>query len=120
MKKNAVLPYAIIAVVGIVLVIVLSVAGNNQRTTLENQAKNGGTEEKKEVAAPEDIFSNNCAACHANDLSGGMGPNLTKVGAKLSKDDIHDIILNGRGNMPAQNVSEEESQAVAGWLAEKK
>ena len=49
-----------------------------------------------------------------------MGPDLTKVGSRLSKDDIHDIIVNGRGNMPKQDVSEEESQAVAGWLAKKK
>src|SRR5699024_12499027 len=92
MRKNAVLPYALIAVVGIVLVIVISVAGNNQRETLEKEANGDNqTEEKSEggeTADPEDIFKQSCASCHANDLSGDFGPDLRKVGKDHSADDI--------------------------------
>ncbi|HIS28647.1 MAG TPA: cytochrome c [Candidatus Avamphibacillus intestinigallinarum] len=124
MRKNAVLPYALIAVVGIVLVIVISVAGNNQRATLEKEANGDNqTEEKSEggeTADPEDIFKQSCASCHANDLSGDFGPDLRKVGKDHSADDIKKIVLEGQGQMPAQDLSDDEATEIAEWLADHK
>ncbi|WP_373893373.1 cytochrome c551 [Virgibacillus natechei] len=82
-----------------------------------------GTEESSEggsvdTAAAEEIFENNCAACHGADLSGGQGPDLTSVGSDHSADDIADIIDNGQGGMPPQDVSEEDRDTLSSWLAE--
>lgn len=123
MKRNAVMPYAIIAIVGIVLVIVISVAGSNQRAAIEKKANSEQTEQKAEgetSEAPEDIFANSCASCHGNDLSGGFGPDLRKVGNELSEKEIHTIIMKGKGDMPAGIVNEGQADALAGWLAEHK
>jgi len=123
MKRNAVIPYAIIAIVGIVMVIVISIAGVNQREAIEKKANGEQTEQKTEEKSsetPEDIFANSCASCHGNDLSGGFGPDLRKVGGQLSEKEIHNIIMKGKGQMPAGIVDEAQADALAGWLAEHK
>lgn len=123
MKKNPVIPYAIIAVIGVLLVIVISVVGLNQRDDIANEGNDEATEESQEGETsddPEEIFQNNCASCHGDDLSGGMGPDLTKVGSDHSAEDIHEIIINGQGDMPPGMATEEEADVLAEWLAEKK
>ncbi|MED5074771.1 cytochrome c [Anoxybacillus geothermalis] len=72
------------------------------------------------VAAAEQIYQQNCASCHGQDLSGGVGPNLQKVGSKYSADEIKDVIANGRGAMPAGIIKGEDADKVAEWLASKK
>ncbi|WP_156290710.1 cytochrome c550 [Oceanobacillus salinisoli] len=123
MKKNPLIPYAIIAVVGVLAVIIISFVGLGQRDAI-HQAEEGGTEqsaEEGEVSTdPEAIFTNNCAQCHGADLSGGMGPDLTTIGSKYSADEIVDIIQQGIGSMPAQQqVPAEEADLLAEWLSEK-
>ncbi|HLR65671.1 cytochrome c551 [Virgibacillus alimentarius] len=88
----------------------------------EETEENGAEEEGGTVdtAAAEEIFESNCASCHGADLSGGAGPDLTKAGADHSADEIKDIIQNGKGSMPAQQVSEDDATTLADWLAEKK
>ncbi|MED5077054.1 cytochrome c [Geobacillus stearothermophilus] len=83
----------------------------------KNDGSNGGGDT---AAAAEQIFKQNCASCHGQDLSGGVGPNLQKVGSKYSKDQIKDIIANGRGAMPAGIIKGEDADKVAEWLAAKK
>ncbi|MRG84763.1 cytochrome c551 [Salinibacillus xinjiangensis] len=73
-----------------------------------------------DTAAAEEIFQNNCSMCHGADLTGGAGPDLTAVGSRYSKDEIVNIIQNGKGNMQAINISEEDANTVASWLATKK
>lgn len=123
MKRNAVIPYAIIAIVGIVMVIVISVAGVNQREAIQKKAEGNQTEQKEEgktTEAPEDIFASSCASCHGDDLSGNVGPDLRKIGGQLSKDDIHNIIMNGKGQMPPGLVNESQADVLADWLAKHK
>lgn len=66
------------------------------------------------------LFQQSCAACHGQDLSGGAGPNLQKVGGKYSKEDIENIIKNGQGGMPGGVLEGEDASKVAEWLAAKK
>ena len=84
----------------------------------------GGEEEKAsedtKASAGEEIFKKNCISCHGENLEGGVGPELTKVGAKMSKDDIAKIIKEGKGAMPKGLVADSDADEVAGWLAEKK
>jgi mono/diheme cytochrome c family protein len=70
-------------------------------------------------AKAEALFKANCMSCHGANLEGDFGPNLTKVGSKLSKDKIAAQITNGGGDMPAQgkNVSAADIEVLAAWLA---
>ncbi len=121
MKKN-VLPFGIIAIVGIFAAIIVFYIGVHQREDIRLAEENGGeVEEQGEVATdPEEVFSKSCASCHGEDLSGGAGPDLTKVGSDHSADEIHDIIMNGQGAMPGGLVGNEEADLLADWLSEMK
>ncbi|MBM7551416.1 cytochrome c551 [Thalassobacillus pellis] len=80
----------------------------------------GGTSGEVDVAAAEKAFQQNCASCHGADLSGGAGPSLQEVGAKYSKEEILNIIKNGKGSMPAGQATGEDAELIASWLATKK
>lgn len=124
MKRNPVVPYAIIAALGILVMIVLSFVGHNQMEQMQLAAEGGGeTEQEGEAVStdPEAIFENNCASCHGADLSGGMGPDLTQVGSSYSASEIQEIIASGTdGGMPAfaGQLADEEISTLATWLAE--
>ncbi|RYG74719.1 cytochrome c [Lentibacillus lipolyticus] len=131
MKKNPVIPYALIAGLGILLVIVVSVVGLNQQEAIQDE-ENGEQEEQQQqdgesegggetAANGEEIYQSNCASCHGSDLSGGVGPDLTSVGSDYSKEELKEIIAEGfPPNMPGGIVKGEEADAVAQWLSEQK
>ncbi|WP_221565624.1 cytochrome c550 [Alkalihalobacillus sp. TS-13] len=108
MKRNPLIPFAITAVFGIAIMIVLSAVGVNEA---KEKAAGGGEEVK-----PEQIVQQTCTSCHGQNLEGGMGPALTDVGSKYKPEEIVDIIQNGKGQMPAQSLSAEEAKAVAEFL----
>lgn len=89
----------------------------DEGATDEGAEEGGGT---VDAAAAEEVYQNTCAACHGADLSGGAGPDLTAVGSNLSAEEIADIIQNGQGSMPPQNVEGEDLDNLSNWLAEKK
>ncbi len=95
----------------------LAACGGGGDNAGNNNGNNGGGDT---AASAEQIYKQNCASCHGQDLSGGVGPNLQKVGSKYSKDQIKDIIANGRGAMPAGIIKGEDADKVAEWLAAKK
>ncbi|KEQ24772.1 c-type cytochrome [Paenibacillus tyrfis] len=68
------------------------------------------------------IYKQNCISCHGVNFEGGVGPNLTKVGGKYSKDQIATIVTNGRGGMPSfkGRLSDTDTSAISDWLAAKK
>ncbi|SEJ62045.1 cytochrome c551 [Bhargavaea ginsengi] len=69
----------------------------------------------------EKVVQQKCISCHGENLEGqGNFPALNDVGSRLSEDEIHDIIENGKGAMPGGLVEGEELDAVAQWLSEKK
>lgn len=118
MSRNPVIPYAVIAIIGVLAVIILSYVGVNHRNAQDGDNNQG------EVTDVEAIFKNQCASCHGDDLSGtNSAPALTQVGSTLTEDDIKDIIINGsesdRGVMPAGLVDNEQAAAIAEWLSEK-
>ena len=55
---------------------------------------------------------------HGDQLQGAVGPN-TKIGGKLSKDEIKEILSKGKGNMPANIVPADRAAKVADWLSKK-
>ncbi|MEF2968967.1 cytochrome c [Paenibacillus sp. M1] len=65
----------------------------------------------------------NCIACHGDQLQGGAGPNLQKIGSELSSDQLYSIITKGKGGvMPSfkDKLKEDEIANVALYLSEKK
>ncbi|WP_281658255.1 cytochrome c550 [Halobacillus sp. Cin3] len=122
MRKNPVIPFAIIAVLGIVAMIIVSSAGINQREAIQSEEEGGGEQTEETASAdPEEMYQNKCSNCHGGDLSGGAGPNLQEVGSRYSAEEIQDIIINGKGSqMPAGLYTGEQATQLAEWLAEKK
>lgn len=124
MKRN-ILPFLLIAIVGIFASVVVFYLGVHQREDIQLAEENGGEEVVEEQEGevsddPEAIYASSCASCHGQDLSGVAGPELTTVGSKLSADEISDIIVNGQGTMPGGLVSNEEADILAEWLSEMK
>ncbi|MBP1989730.1 c-type cytochrome [Paenibacillus eucommiae] len=99
----------------------------NQISERQNQA----VQEEKVVEIPdapvnaeaaEAIYKQSCLACHGKGLEGQIGPNLQKVGDKLTKQQIYKMIQNGKGGMPSfkSSLKDDEISNLALWLAEKK
>src|SRR5690554_845351 len=114
---------------GTSLVFALAACGGGDDAAEEPADNNTGTEEPADTGGEtasagngEELYTaKNCASCHGQNLE-GMGdafPALTDVGSRLSQDEIKEVIQNGRGAMPAQNVTEEEATALSEWLASK-
>lgn len=92
-------------------------------TSLALAACGGGGDEAggdKAGADPEKLFNQKCSSCHGGNLEGGVGPKLSDVGTRLSKEDIEKVIANGQGSMPAKLLEGDDASAVAEWLANKK
>lgn len=105
-------------VVGLAVVAGLAACGGGSRSdqgAKPPQASAGGVN-------AEAIYKSNCVTCHGADLSGAVGPNLQKVGARLSKDQISATIANGGAGMPAfkNTLKDSEIAALADWLSTKK
>lgn len=76
---------------------------------------------KQEEAAGKTVMDQKgCLACHGQNLEGGVGVALTDVGSRLSEDEIREVIVNGRGAMPKQNVEGEELDEIVNYLLEQK
>ncbi|NBD23764.1 c-type cytochrome [Paenibacillus glycinis] len=69
-------------------------------------------------------FKSNCISCHGTDLQGRMGAttNLTKVGKRMTKEQIATQIKQGGGGMPAFSgkLSDAQIEELAAWLSAKK
>lgn len=66
----------------------------------------------------ERIYARTCGTCHGDDLKGSVGPELTTIGAKYSKEEIEDIIKNGIGSMPPFDYfDDDEREILVDWLA---
>ncbi len=83
----------------------------------------GGDDTSKDTASAgnaEKLFSQKCSSCHAADLKGGVGPDLTKIGSKYDQAGIEKIINDGGKTMPKGQLTGGDVTTVAKWLAAKK
>ena len=87
-----------------------------QQPDTESPAPSGNYD----AAAAETLYKNNCASCHGQNLEGAVGPNLTQVGGKYTREQILEILKNGKGGMPGGLVKNDDAENVASWLADKK
>lgn len=121
MNRNPLIPFAIIAVLGIILMFVFSFKGIGDH---KNLASGGEKEEKTENvanASPEELYQKQgCISCHGQNYEGGAGPALSDIGKKVSLDEIKDTLKNGRGAMPAGLVPDEKIDEMAEWVSKLK
>ena len=100
--------------------------GGNNKNNAPAPANNTGANEpaptNNTTTTAEATYKAQCVGCHAADMSGGVGPNLQKVGAKLTAEQISTQIHNGGGGMPAYKgtLTEDQITALTDWLAAKK
>ena len=72
-----------------------------------------------DAGAGEELVQSSCTSCHGGNLQGmGNTPALSDVGSRLSEEEIHDVIVNGRGGMPKGLLQGEDAEAAAAWLAQ--
>lgn len=67
----------------------------------------------------QQLYKSNCLSCHGAGLKGDYGPNLTKVGARRTKEQITAQIMNGKVEMPPfkDTLKADEVEALAVWLS---
>lgn len=81
--------------------------------------ENEEDEPEPTLSAAEDAYRASCASCHGQDLTGGAGPDLTKVGRHLNSREIRRIIEEGQASMPGGLLIEDDARLVAEWLSRK-
>lgn len=118
MRGKPLYPFALTAVLGILLIVILSFVGINLDDSASENGDGNNNENAEEFDDPielgEHVYEQNCASCHGGDLSGASGPPLD--GGNYSADDILAAIEEGPGAMPPDLASGEEADAVAEFI----
>ncbi|MBO9600451.1 MAG: c-type cytochrome [Cohnella sp.] len=79
--------------------------------------------EAEDVAFTETMTQAACITCHGSELEGGVGPALRGIGDTLSKEELVDVITNGKGEgMPPfkGSLTDDQIEKVATWLSKQK
>jgi cytochrome c551 len=76
---------------------------------------NESSEDAEVIATGEAVVNQACISCHGTNLEGGFGPALQNIGDTYSKEEIIDVLINGKGSMPG-NLAEGSEEAVAVYL----
>lgn len=103
---------------GLILVLTACGGGDGEAPSGEGEGENATTEEtggesSSLASQGEAAYQKSCISCHGANLEGGMGPALK--GLNLSKEEIVDIIKNGKGSMPG-NLAPGNEEAIAEYL----
>lgn len=67
-------------------------------------------------ASGQRVFLQKCAACHGPQAQGGIGPRLAGNPITKVPEAIREIVKNGRGQMPAVPLNDQELQALLEYL----
>ncbi|MBF0753280.1 cytochrome c [Jeotgalicoccus halotolerans] len=127
MNKNPIVPFLLIIFLGIGLVFLLSGLGSTDdgeedvatEEGSEGSEESGGDEASSGDVDAEGIARDNCASCHGQDFSGGMGPAL--AGTSLAEEDFTTTVREGQGSMPAfsaDQIADEELTALYQFFSE--
>lgn len=88
-----------------------------QEKETKDTRENSFTDESlTDMTKAEEMYRQNCLDCHGSDLSGGTGPSLIDVGEHYPAEEIEYIIVNGIGDMPTNNLTDDEAATIAEWL----
>ncbi|MBE1445779.1 c-type cytochrome [Paenibacillus sp. OAS669] len=104
------------------IIVLFMKVGEHQAQTKQEASAPAMPDTPLNSQATEATYKQSCIACHGNDLEGKIGPNLQKIGGKMTDQQLYKIVQNGRGGMPAfkSTLKDEEIVNLAKWLAEKK
>lgn len=69
-----------------------------------------------DASAGASVFSGNCAGCHGADGDSGSAPNLSAKVLSLSDSELLTIVLNGKGDMPAISLEDQEAADLLEYL----
>ncbi|ASB88332.1 cytochrome c [Bacillus sonorensis] len=119
MNRNPLIPFLLIAIMGIGLVFILSIKGLYDAKEIAGEG-NKTAQENKADASPEEIYKANCVTCHGENYEGVSGPKLKGVGDHLDKGQIKEKIEKGGNGMPAGLVPAEKLDDMAKWVSELK
>ncbi|WP_318507135.1 cytochrome c [Bacillus sp. T3] len=78
-----------------------------------------GNDSADEPKDAEGLYNKSCVGCHGADLKGASGPALTNLKDKYSEEELHTLIMEGKGMMPGNLLSDEETQLMVDWLMTK-
>ncbi|MCL6547492.1 MAG: cytochrome c [Alicyclobacillus sp.] len=87
------------------------------------QSDTPGLFDRGQYAAAVRLYQENCAACHGNQLQGGVGPDLRHIGSKLTPAQIEHQIEVGGGPMPGYGPSQQgilttaQIRELTAWLS---
>lgn len=82
----------------------------------------GGMVEHQKSNTGRSVYLGQCSQCHGEERAGSppMFPSLQEVGSRLSKEQIAQVIHEGRGRMPAfPSLKDEPLQRLLGYLTAK-
>ena len=69
------------------------------------------------ISHGSDIFQINCSGCHASTIGGSVGPNLSNIGKRKSKQDIIKQVIRGKTPpMPKFQPSTSEMSDLLSYL----
>jgi Glucose dehydrogenase len=71
-----------------------------------------------DVELAEKIYTNNCRACHGDNMEGrGIAPGLVDAGQRILFDDFKNLLANGRGQMPGNpHIDDQSATALYRYL----
>ncbi|WOV85528.1 cytochrome c [Sporosarcina jeotgali] len=120
MSKNPVVPYILIFALGIGLIFFMSLYGIDQKKEIadaDGEATEEGTKEDAGASSEFDaeaVAQQKCIGCHGGDLEGAVGPSLH--GEDKDAKELHEIIKNGKGGMPAGLIPDENIDAMVDYI----
>lgn len=68
---------------------------------------------------PEVLYKQSCLACHGSNLQGAAGPAVTNIASKFTAEEVKTLIMDGKGMMPGDTLTEGQADIVTEWLMEK-
>ena len=105
------------------LVLITASCGDSDDGTTASPQPGPSTTITGDLALGQEVYDENCASCHGGDGEGGIGPELAG-GAVVEEypdpSDHRDVVVNGRGRMPAfgGTLSDEQIDAVVRYERE--
>ncbi|UPK44124.1 c-type cytochrome [Paenibacillus pabuli] len=108
------------AACALAIVLMFTLPGKEE---VAEEAKPTMPEVTMDAGQAEALVKANCISCHGDQLQGGMGPSLQKIGSQDDVEKIYTTIVKGKsGGMPSfkDKLKDEEIANIAMWLAEKK
>lgn len=104
------------------LVIAIWNHGEQTATTEELDEPPGTTDQQPngsaaDVNAAERWYQQSCSLCHGEALEGRMqNPAIIDSRSKYTEDEIYQIIINGKRDMPGGFLQGDEAKKVAEWI----